>query len=80
MRRGATRSVSGARRYALAAAGPVLLAVIWGLFGAPTVTYPRLGAARIVFEVLWFGTGAAALWVAVRRRSPSSPAAPSVRR
>ncbi|BCJ40603.1 hypothetical protein GCM10010168_74090 [Actinoplanes ianthinogenes] len=46
---------------------PVLFALVWGWFGAPTATYPVQGLGRVALEVLWFGGGAAALWLRGRR-------------
>ncbi|TVT39785.1 DUF2568 domain-containing protein [Amycolatopsis rhizosphaerae] len=45
---------------------PLLLAGAWGLFAAPLATFPLHGFPRGVLDVLWFGTGCAAL--AGRRR------------
>ncbi|MFE1316777.1 YrdB family protein [Kitasatospora phosalacinea] len=47
-------------RLLLACAAVVGLAVLWGWFAAPTADRPLHGAARVVFEVCWFGAGAAA--------------------
>ncbi|GAA2358319.1 YrdB family protein [Nonomuraea africana] len=47
--------------------GPVLFAVLWGLFaagGGTNATYPLTGIARGLFEVAWFGGGALALYLA----------------
>ncbi|MCX5390360.1 YrdB family protein [Streptomyces sp. NBC_00094] len=40
---------------------PVALIAVWALFGSPKASYPVHGAGRVVLEVLWFGSGAAAL-------------------
>jgi Protein of unknown function (DUF2568) len=56
-------------RWVLAFAVPLALAVVWGLFGAPSAAFPAHGAARAVLEVGWFGAGAAALGLAVGRRA-----------
>lgn len=42
----------------LGLAGAVVLAVLWGLFGSPRARFKVHGAARVVFETLWFGSGA----------------------
>ncbi|MBO2445785.1 YrdB family protein [Actinomadura barringtoniae] len=54
-------------RLAAAAGAVALMAVIWGLFGAPSATYPLHGPARAVLELAWFGVGAAA-WLNARGR------------
>ncbi|MFE0460433.1 YrdB family protein [Kitasatospora sp. NPDC058965] len=56
-----TRSTRRAFRLALAAAAVLLLAAVWGQFGAPTAAHPLHGPARAALELLWFGTGALAL-------------------
>jgi hypothetical protein len=48
-------------RVALGLGAPVVLAVVWALFGAPRAARPARGAGRVLLEVLWFGCGAAAL-------------------
>jgi hypothetical protein len=40
---------------------PVVFAVAWGLFAAPKASWALHGVARFAFEVVWFGSGAAAL-------------------
>ncbi|WAL62977.1 YrdB family protein [Amycolatopsis cynarae] len=45
---------------------PLLLAIAWGLFAAPRASLPLHGFPRGALDVLWFGTGCAAL--AGRRR------------
>ena len=45
------------------------LAVPWGQFAAPTADHPLHGAARAVFEICWFGTGALAAFRAHTARS-----------
>ncbi|GAA1796951.1 YrdB family protein [Planosporangium flavigriseum] len=45
---------------------PVVAAVLWGLFAAPKAAVPMPGAAKLVFELLWFGAAAAALAFAGR--------------
>ncbi|GLW52734.1 DUF2568 domain-containing protein [Kitasatospora phosalacinea] len=55
-------------RLLLACAAVAGLAVLWGWFAAPTADRPLHGAARVAFEVCWFGAGAAAaLHTHVRR-------------
>ncbi|MFK4105565.1 YrdB family protein [Streptomyces sp. NPDC019531] len=41
--------------------GTTVLCWLWGLFGSPRARFKLHGAARVVFEVLWFGTGVALL-------------------
>ncbi len=53
-------------RLALGIGAPVALGVMWALFGAPRAPRPAHGAGRVVLEVLWFGSGAAALAAAGR--------------
>lgn len=48
-------------KLALGIGVPVALIVTWALFGAPRASYPARGAGRVLLEVLWFGSGAAAL-------------------
>ena len=50
--------------------GPLVLAVIWGVFGSPKAFVPLHGLVRVGFEIVWFGAGAAAL-VAVGRVVPA---------
>src|ERR1700688_1380402 len=40
---------------------PGALMVTWALFGAPRAQYAVHGGGRVLLEVLWFGSGAAAL-------------------
>ena len=40
---------------------PAALMVIWALLGAPRARYAVHGGGRVVLEVVWFGSGAAAL-------------------
>lgn len=48
-------------RLLLGLGGPAVLIVLWGMFGAPTASHKLHGAARVVFELGWFGTGVVAL-------------------
>ncbi|MFF4185456.1 YrdB family protein [Streptomyces sp. NPDC001691] len=48
-------------RILLGVGAPAALAVVWGLCGAPDARYKTRGAVRVLFEVAWFGSGAAAL-------------------
>jgi hypothetical protein len=41
--------------------GPVLAAVLWGLFASPKAAVPLPGGAKLAFEILWFGAAATAL-------------------
>lgn len=51
----------GAYNMTVAFSAPVLMALVWGTFGAPKARLPLRGVARIVLEVLWFGAGLLAL-------------------
>lgn len=62
-----TRPGRWPKRLALAVAAVVALIVVWGLFGAPSATYPLHGFPRAVLELCWFGSGALALLAARRR-------------
>ena len=42
--------------------GPLLIAIIWGMFGAPKATYHLNGLMRLALEVLVFGSGVVALY------------------
>jgi Protein of unknown function (DUF2568) len=47
--------------------GPIIAAVLWGVFASPRARVPLPGrAAQIAFESVWFGSAAAALAVAGR--------------
>jgi len=48
----------------LGLAAPVVLVALWALFGSPRAKYKVSGAARVGFEVLWFGAGVVALFAA----------------
>ena len=41
---------------------PLLIAVIWGMFGAPKATYHLHGFMLLALEVIVFGSGVAALY------------------
>ncbi|GAA2746497.1 DUF2568 domain-containing protein [Kitasatospora cinereorecta] len=43
------------------------LALLWGQFAAPTADHPLHGAARVAFEICWFGAGAAAFCAGAAR-------------
>ncbi|MGA5816585.1 YrdB family protein [Kitasatospora sp. NPDC094028] len=66
---GWTRGTRLPLRLALALGAVAVLAETWGLFGAPTATYPLHGTARLLLELGWYGTGALALVTARRRRT-----------
>ncbi|MFC4529440.1 YrdB family protein [Sphaerisporangium dianthi] len=57
---GFTISPNWAVKLLLGIGGPVLFAVIWGVFGAPKASVPLHGMARAALELLWFGGGVAA--------------------
>jgi len=46
--------------------GPLLIAVIWAMFGSPQARFPLQGWRRLGLEVLVFGSGVAALAAANR--------------
>jgi hypothetical protein len=49
-------------RLILGIGGPILMIVLWALFGAPNgAPYPLHGVPRIGFEIVWYGLGVAAL-------------------
>ncbi|WP_051055400.1 MULTISPECIES: YrdB family protein [Kitasatospora] len=56
-------------RLASAIGAVAVLAVLWGQFAAPTAEHPLRGAARVAFEVCWFGAGAVAGVRAYRQRA-----------
>ena len=45
---------------------PVVLIVLWALFGAPGATYALHGGVRLAFEIIWFGLGAVFFFAAGR--------------
>ena len=51
---------------ALAIAAPLLAAIVWGMFGSPKAPFHLRGAWRLLLEVVFFGSAAAALVVADR--------------
>ncbi|GLW69352.1 hypothetical protein Kpho02_16510 [Kitasatospora phosalacinea] len=55
-------------RLLFACAAVAGFALLWGWFAAPTADLPLHGAARVAFEVCWFGAGAAAALHASARR------------
>jgi hypothetical protein len=42
---------------------PALIAVIWGMFGAPNSTFHLQGLSLFVLELIVFGSGVAALFL-----------------
>ncbi|MEU8265763.1 YrdB family protein [Sphaerisporangium sp. NPDC049002] len=44
----------------LGVGGPVVFAVVWGVFGSPKASLPVHGLARAALEIVWFGGGIAA--------------------
>jgi hypothetical protein len=57
----ASRSGSDAAPLA-ALMGVAALTWAWSLFGSPRARFKLHGAARVAFEVLWFGTGVVLLY------------------
>ncbi|GAA1955162.1 YrdB family protein [Kitasatospora viridis] len=46
--------------------GPLLMVVLWSVFGAPGAPAALHGGIRLAFEVCWFGLGVVALALAGR--------------
>lgn len=61
---GFTRDVSTPLTWLLGLGAPVVLIALWALFGSQKASYKTRGAVRVGFELLWFGAGVAALFVA----------------
>ena len=61
---GFTRSPRIGPKLLLGLGSPILMIVLWSLFGAPGAAYALHGAVRIVFEIGWFGLGVLALALA----------------
>ncbi|MFC7380760.1 YrdB family protein [Sphaerisporangium rhizosphaerae] len=57
---GFTFSPNWGLKLLLGIGGPLLFAVVWGVFGAPKASIPVHGLGRAALEVLWFGGGVAA--------------------
>jgi Protein of unknown function (DUF2568) len=60
-------STTGDRTFAhvaLAIAVPLLAAIVWGIFGSPKAPFHLRGAWRLLLEVVFFGSAAAALFAA----------------
>ena len=49
---------------ALAIAAPLLAAIVWGMFGSPKAPFHLRGPRRLLLEVVFFGSAAAALVIA----------------
>ncbi|MFF3609480.1 YrdB family protein [Streptomyces sp. NPDC002463] len=64
-----TRPGRRAVRLLVAVLAVAELAVLWGLFAAPTAAHPLHGAGRVAFELCWFGAGAVAAFRAYTTRS-----------
>lgn len=61
---GFTRDTATPLTWLLGLGAPGVLIVLWALFGSPKAAHKTHGAARVGFEVLWFGAGVAALLAA----------------
>lgn len=48
--------------------GPVVMAVLWGVFASPNASVPLHGVVNAAFQLAWFGVGVLALLLA--NRSP----------
>jgi hypothetical protein len=53
--------LSGVWAFVAGLGGPVLMAVLWGVFAAPKASRPLHGAANVAFQIAWFACGAVAL-------------------
>ncbi|MFF4485362.1 YrdB family protein [Streptomyces sp. NPDC001544] len=58
---GFTLDVATVLAWLLGLGAPVVLVVLWALFGSQKATYKTHGAVRVGFELVWFGAGVAAL-------------------
>ncbi|MFD8566233.1 YrdB family protein [Streptomyces sp. NPDC059639] len=58
---GFTRDVPTALSLLLGFIGLAVMITTWALFGSPKAKYKTSGPSRVVFEVIWFGAGVAAL-------------------
>ncbi|MFN8075589.1 MAG: YrdB family protein [Kineosporiaceae bacterium] len=65
---GKTRPV----KVALAVGAPVVWATVWGLVGAPDAAVSLNTPARLAFEAVWFGAGAAALAATGHRKAAAA--------
>ncbi|MGW2639984.1 YrdB family protein [Streptomyces sp. NPDC001348] len=61
---GFTLDVAAPLAWLLGLGAPAVLMVLWALFASPKAAYKTRGAVRAGFELVWFGTGVAALAVA----------------
>jgi len=50
-------------RFVAGFGGPLLMAVLWGVFGSPKASVPLVGAADAAFRIAWVGIGALAFWI-----------------
>lgn len=55
-----------ATKLAAGLGGPLVLIILWAVFGSPSATVPLHGGVRLAFEVVWFGLGPLALIAAGR--------------
>ncbi|MFE1954044.1 MULTISPECIES: YrdB family protein [Streptomyces] len=58
---GFTRDVSTALAWLYGLLGLAVMITTWSLFGSPKARWKTRGAARVAFELAWFGAGVAAL-------------------
>ncbi|MFF4396631.1 YrdB family protein [Streptomyces sp. NPDC001480] len=61
---GFTLDVAAPLAWLLGIGAPAVLVVLWALFGSQKAAHKTRGAVRVVFELLWFGAGVAALFLA----------------
>ncbi|MFH8730002.1 MULTISPECIES: YrdB family protein [unclassified Streptomyces] len=61
---GFTRDVPAPLAWLLGLGVIAAMITLWALFGSQKASYKTRGAGRVVFELAWFGAGAAALLLA----------------
>jgi hypothetical protein len=54
----------GVVQWLLGLSAPLVAAVVWGRFVAPKASHPTVDPLRLVLEILVFGSGVAALFLA----------------
>ncbi|MZD05673.1 DUF2568 domain-containing protein [Streptomyces sp. SID5785] len=58
---GFTRDVATPLAWLYGLLGLAVMITAWALFGSPKARWKTRGAARVAFELVWFGAGVAAL-------------------
>ncbi|MGW7256350.1 YrdB family protein [Streptomyces sp. NPDC054834] len=61
---GFTLDVAAPLAWLLGTGAPAVLVLLWALFGSQKAAYKTRGAVRVGFELLWFGAGVTALFLA----------------